>query len=409
MTSPHAPSPLDLAPPAGGLTYARARLLLGITGVGTQVVLAGAALAADLPGRLLPSDPSAPVLATAGAATLALLVPVALLLPLDVLGGLLVVRARPPLADWLRGWARGVAVQVAVWFVAACALVAAARAGGALAVIAAALALQAVLLAGRGALARAVAPFAVGAPAPALADAARAAGLDPARVRAVATADDGFVGGWMGTPFGRAVDAPTATLWVPAAWASLPRPALVAALARRRVTRTRGLHARGVLLAVAWNTVGLALALGAPGADVRAAAGLLTVVAWGTLWSFLGLLLLPTPSRRAVFAVDRAAAADAATTADAVRAALVALDARQDDEATRATGIETIFHPVPARAARLSALEAARRATAEPNGLAAHHAARHALYLAWALGSPLSRAVHCNVGRPALWVVWPGD
>jgi hypothetical protein len=35
--------------------------------------------------------------------------------------------------------------------------------------------------------------------------------------------------------------------------------------------------------------------------------------------------------------------------------------------------------------------------------------ARHALYLAWGALSPLARAVHCNVGRPALWVVWPGD
>jgi hypothetical protein len=68
--------------------------------------------------------------------------------------------------------------------------------------------------------------------------------------------------------------------------------------------------------------------------------------------------------------------------------------------------VETIFHPVPARSLRLAALDG----TYTPStALAAHHAARHALYLAWGLLSPLSRAVHCNVGRPALWVIWPGD
>jgi hypothetical protein len=35
--------------------------------------------------------------------------------------------------------------------------------------------------------------------------------------------------------------------------------------------------------------------------------------------------------------------------------------------------------------------------------------ARHALWLGWGTLSPISRAVHCNVGRPALWAMLPGD
>jgi hypothetical protein len=31
------------------------------------------------------------------------------------------------------------------------------------------------------------------------------------------------------------------------------------------------------------------------------------------------------------------------------------------------------------------------------------------LYLSWAGIGGLSRAVHCNVGRPPLWVLLPGD
>ena len=35
--------------------------------------------------------------------------------------------------------------------------------------------------------------------------------------------------------------------------------------------------------------------------------------------------------------------------------------------------------------------------------------ARTALFLSWASLGLLSRAVHCNCGRPALWVLFPGD
>jgi hypothetical protein len=329
---------------------------------------------------------------------LALLVPTALLFPIDLLGGHAVVRERLPVPAWLAGWLRGVAVQFAVWAVAAAALLCAARAGGAPAALLAGVALQLALLAARGAIARAAAPLSVTTPAAPLAEAARAAGVAPARVRTVATFDGGFVGGWLGALPGRAV------LWVPASWLTMPRPALVAALARRRATLALGLHGRGVLLAVGWNALGLALALVAPGADARTAAGLLTVVAWATLWSFVGLLVLPTPSRRAVHVGDRAAAASHG--AAGLREAIVWLDVRQDDEPARPRGVETVFHPVPARTLRLAALDGAYT---PPTTLAAHQAARHALYLAWALLSPLSRAVHCNVGRPALWVVWPGD
>jgi hypothetical protein len=207
--------------------------------------------------------------------------------------------------------------------------------------------------------------------------------------------DHTFVGGWVG--------AGARSLWVPAHWAALPAPALVAQLVRRRATRDLGLHARGVALALAWNAAGLALVLGPLAADVRTAAGAVAAVAWGVLWSFLGLLVLPTPSRRGVYRVDAAAAR--AVGGASTRDAILRLDAWQDAESRRAPGVEAIFHPVPAAGHRVAALAGAEAETAG----AAHHAARHALYLAWAQGSPLARAVHCNVGRPALWVVWPGD
>jgi hypothetical protein len=372
-----------------------------------MVVLAAVALRAGLPARYLAGDPAQPLGAAVAQVLAALLVPTLCLIPLDVLGGRVVVREQVGLATWLARWARGVGAQFATWAVAAAALLAGGRAGGVAGACAAFALVQLALLAGRPWLARLVAPMrlhsaAATAPGDAwLADAAQAAGLDPARVHAVEVADAGFTGGWTGAA-GR-------TLLVPAHWARLARPALVAQLARRRALTEWGLHVRGTLGALAWNLTGFALVLGlAPGADAASAAGLVTAAAWMTLWSFAGALVLPTPARAAVYAADAAAALRVGR--PAVRDAVTALDHWQDDEAERPPAVETVFHPVPARIPRLRRLaDHAPGAAGAAPAWAAHAVARHALYLAWGGLSPLARAVHCNVGRPALWVFWPGD
>ena len=381
----------------GRVTYARARLLLGIAGVGAQVVLAVVAVALDLPGRFLPDGAGDPLAGALPWVAAALLVPTVLQLPLDVIGGTVAVRRRPAVGAWLVAWARGVGVQLAVWLASAALLMLGARAAGAAGACAAGVALQVALLLGRGPLARRAARIDGGADdaTRVIRRAAETAGLAADDVQVVAPHDESFVGGWTGWR--------GHSLWVPATWATLPTPAIVGQLARRRVARG-SLHARGVSLGLAWNVAGLALMLWGAGVDARSAAGVVTLVALLVPWSFVGLLVLPTPSRWGVHAVDRAAAR--AVGADAVRAALAPLDRWQDDEPTRGRALETIFHPVPALTRRLARLDAL---DARDPMLAAPHAARHALFLAWGLCSPLSRAPHCNVGRPALWVFWPGD
>jgi hypothetical protein len=79
------------------------------------------------------------------------------------------------------------------------------------------------------------------------------------------------------------------------------------------------------------------------------------------------------------------------------------LDRRLDGEPLRPRGIEAIFHPVPSVTSRRERLNAAS------SGRGAYQAARMALPLSWACLGLLGRAVHCNCGRPALWVMLPGD
>jgi hypothetical protein len=389
------------------MTYARARLWLGISGVGSAVLAATAVLAFDVPATLLPTDPTQPLVSALGSALLPLLFAAVIFLPFDVLGGAIVVRARPTLGAFARRWLRGAAVQFVVWAVTAALLMTAARAGGTSAVIAAFVAMQLMLAMLRAPLARAIAAFEAQ-PLPArVREVAANVGLDPARIHVVQTSDEGFVGGWSGIAARRLV--------LPAQWLQLSDASLAAVLLRRRVIAESGAHRRGVIGAIAWNTLGFSVVLAASGANLATAAGLFTLAAGMTLWAFLGVLLLPTPSRAAVFAVDARSAR--AGNAEALSAAIEQLDQWQDDEARRSAGVETVFHPVPSRSARLERL----RARATPRGASAdaaeaaspatatHHLARHALWLGWGTLSPLSRLVHCNVGRPALWAMLPGD
>jgi len=208
-------------------------------------------------------------------------------------------------------------------------------------------------------------------------------------------ADEGFTGGFTGLR-GRPV--------LPAHWAeALGADALALLVERRRALARDGSRALGIAVAIGWNLVGFLLATALPGAGVRSLTELVTTALGFTLWTFVGLLLLPALSRRATAAAD----ARVATTEPRRRRlaeAITRLDRLQDDEPERSAGVESVFHPVPAVAGRLRALE-----QGGPSGRAPWHVARTALVLSHVGLSLLPRAVHCNAGRPELWVYLPAD
>ena len=387
-------SPLTTLP--RGLTYARARLYLGITGVGSAALLAAALLYFRIPSQGLSLSSAQPLPAALFRVGLMFAFAHVVFFLYDLIGGAWLVRRREWASTWLARWMRGVAVQWAVWMLAATALMLAARAGGNPAVIAVFVVVQFVLAFARGRMARLIAHLPLVPTPERIARAAAQAGLDAARLQVVESGDEGFVGGWSGLT--------ARTLVIPARWALLPEPALAAMLLRRRLAGTSGAHTRGVIGAIGWNTLGFVVALALTGVSPASAAGLITLAAAMTLWAFVGVLLLPTPSRAAVFALD--AAATASVGAGAMRSGIELLDKWQDDEPVRSSGVETVFHPVPGRAARIARLVGNSGAVKPWH---AHHLARHALWLSWGAFTPLSRAVHCNVGRPALWAMLPGD
>ena len=150
------------------------------------------------------------------------------------------------------------------------------------------------------------------------------------------------------------------------------------------------------MLAIGFTLLGVALAAVVIGdRRLAAAEGIVSYSLVFTLWSFLGLLTLPTPSRRGVAEVDQNLLA-AGCPPEVMTRTIEMLDDLQDRERQRGSVVEVIFHPVPSVQSRLRG----PRATGVKG---CWDAARSAMYLSLAGLGLLGRAVHCNCGRPSLW------
>ena len=366
--------------------YGRARLWVGITAVGSIVTLATGALVAGLPAAVdtLVSPglgSTLPALAAYAAAH------AAIQLPFDLFGGYLLPaqygRSGHGRLIFLGRLLRGVVVYAGVVFVGLVALLAGGRVGGVGGAVAAGAVLSFLLLWRRLAVARSIARLGV------------EPSADPLSDVVVSSDDEGFTGGVLG------VVRPRQSV-LPARWQSSLTPQQLAYVRlRRQLAGTSGTWRRGRALALAFTLSGIALSATMVGSDrLGTAGGTVELSLWFTLWSFVGLLILPTVSRRGVAELDTYAHSAGVSEALA-KATARALDAHQDDEPQRPALVETIFHPIPSVENRD---ESAARHT-----LGAWDAARTAVYLGLAGGGLLGRAVHCNCGRPALWAFLPVD
>ncbi len=382
------------------ITYARSRLWLGISGVGALVVISTMMLVTGWPLRLLPDGRSWTVSDFAGLlAVIACLVLV--MAPLDLLGGyLLPNRSRPGTvgkAAFLTAWVRGVLIQSVLFLSASLVILAAGRLFGSIGASFVVLAIGLFHVAFQLPIARWVAKLKIaegGATLDAALQQTSAWGYRPQRVVILEHEDTGFTGGVVGLPGMESIVIPESSV------NRLPPDQLAATIARRMEAIRSGSRLRGVAVAFAWVTVGFVLSASLPGAGVTSVGELVMTYLGFTLWTFLGLLTLPTLSRQASYAIDSAVVAHGVSK-EVLSDAIGSLDKFQDDEPERPALIETIFHPVPS---------VGNRQTEMPAGSPiAWHAARMTLFVSWACSGMLVRAVHCNAGRPELWVMLPTD
>lgn len=352
---------------------ARRRLLLGITNVGFWVLVAAGGL-----WTLLRCSPD-----TITPRTLALVLAGAVVVQagFDLVGGFVLMLApRPSPGRFLARWLPGVLVHTLVLGAVGWLSVTSFRLTGGF--------VPAVVVATAGlAWARHSLLAAAG-------GTATAAGAWQGEPVLVADASDpAFTGGIVGR--GR-----RATSLLPAAWAGgLPAGEVAAEARRRRWQIERGLPDRAFLLILGWNVLGTAAGAfvsGYAGRSVEQA--LLLHACWMTLWTFASLLLLPSLSRRAVFAADRAAL-DAG---DDPRAWIERFPTLVGEDGAANGLVQTIFYPVPSARERRERLDRPAAPGFVPGNLA-----RNNLYYSWAVCTLLGRAVHCNVGRPELWVFPP--
>lgn len=210
------------------------------------------------------------------------------------------------------------------------------------------------------------------------------------------TQDEGFTGAVSG------VLQPRIQI-IPIRWQEiLDHAALSVAVQRRQMAIQTGSWWRGRILAISFTLAGIACVASVVGATrLTTAEGIISLSLGFTIWSFLGLLALPTLSRRGVAEVDQALLRTDCGR-EPLERTIETLDLLQDRERQRLPIIETIFHPVPSVEARL-------RGPHSTGIKGTWDAARTTVFLSAAGLSLLGRAVHCNCGRPALWVFLPID
>ena len=167
---------------------------------------------------------------------------------------------------------------------------------------------------------------------------------------------------------------------------------------RRNYMASKDLPFRAFLIVVAWNLVGVAIGDWLNIFDSNSVA--LTILyfsSWMTLWSFTSLLVLPSLSHSTVFAADQAAHQE---DPESLAAYIENFPEVIDEDGHKNSFVQKIFYPIPSSELRLKTLD--QRTSFQWGPLS-----RTNLFLSWATLNLTARSVHCNVGRPPLWIMPP--
>ena len=188
---------------------------------------------------------------------------------------------------------------------------------------------------------------------------------------------------------------------LPARWIScLTKSQLEAVTFRRQWFIQNHLPFKAFACSLAWNLCGCWV--GSTLLQLRERPieqALLLQSVWMTLWSFVGLLVLPTLSRSTVFAADHATAVNGLDAESWIRK----YPSLTGEDGNATSIVQRLFYPIPSTNERLQALGKPARLPVLGN------VARTNLFLSPSVLTLLGRSVHCNVGRPELWIFPPTD
>lgn len=379
--------------------YAQARLWLGISCVGATTLLAAYLLIIKFPSSTLNTNVNWSVRDLIEISGLFVAWTV-FLIPFDIYGGRLIPQSfrQPQFQTSLTSWLKGITLQGAIFVSTATMFLSVGREFGVLGTMVLLLTLQLFYLCTQPLLLQSLTRGLREFEAQALNSIKLQLndyGYQSPQLLVADHGDQGFTGGIVGLP-GRE------QIVIPRVWISRLSNAELAAITARRIEACRsGSRSLGLMIAIAWNTVGFCFATFLPGAGVQSVAELAATCLGFTIWTFLGLLILPTFSRNSTLAIDRRVASRGVPQ-EILQNAFRVIHQLQSEANSRSRSVETIFYPVPSLQNRLGA-------DAAKSSWGAWHVARNMLFLSWAGMGFLSRAVHCNCGRPELWVMLPTD
>ena len=169
---------------------------------------------------------------------------------------------------------------------------------------------------------------------------------------------------------------------------------------RRQKATHSGWRSRGMIFAGAWVLMSFLLSAYLVGFPEGGLISTLHLSLLSSVFHFLGLLILPTPSRRATLAIDHWMQQSIGSE-HAFKDWIQKFSNMTDGEVQRGRWIERIFHPIPAVQNRLHQYRSTH--------LIGWNSNRMMLYFSIFSGGLMSRAVHCNIGKPELWIMAPAD
>lgn len=375
------------------LTYARGRLLIGITCVGWIVVASCLALMTKVPSLIL-SGASASIPTAFLELFLFFSVVSFFLFPFEFAGGYLLPRAyrRVPsgMKEFLIRIGRASFLHVLLYALLGTTIIATARSLGPLVAFTLFPAFGFLQLALQGTLFSLFTPVQSRRP--------LSSRHDFVPVEFISDPGESFTGGIIGLPGNEKIVIPER--WI----ATFTEDELSVMVARRRVAILSGARIKGIMVSMLWMVMGVALCLIPHESSLLTVSGLTTMSLWFTLWSFIGLLLLPSLSRAGVHFIDEKTS-DGDTNGETLQTALVKADQLGDAEYERSRMVESVFHPIPSPMRRIQALTGNLMSRRLPTW----NVNRLTLFLSWSGLSLLSRSVHCNCGRPHLWILLPVD
>ncbi|MDA7503837.1 hypothetical protein N8553_02520 [bacterium] len=364
----------------------KARLWTGISCVGFFVLLSTAMLVLGIPELLSKWVGTGPVNEFVASVGFFVLIAI-ILLPFDLIGGVLIPRAFErqslQLASWFRRWFRSVLLQTVIFAGLFFAYLQIGRELGPKWMIGLFMLLQIFLVTYQEQIWRLM-TF-------------QAWKRDRENsTQFVMNTDQRFAGGITGFPGYERI-------LVPSSWQTNLSPSNLKVLLERRWAAVQtGGRRRGIIAAAVWNIICFGIAVFASGSLVSNIGDLMTIFLWFLLLSFTGLLILPSLNRSSVFELDRNFAVRFGK--EELIEALTVIDGLTEQDRDRSVSAESVFQPIPCPERRIQSL-----GEEGLQSIPAWNVARTALFLSWAFGGPLARAVHCNVGRPELWAMLPTD